>query len=243
MNDLAGHVALISISRKLSSAVSRLHFGPPITHIYNPLVYAHAPHEMYLNRYGKSPKEVVLLGMNPGPFGMAQTGVPFGDVRIVRDWLGICLPVKSPANQHPKRPILGFDCPRSEVSGSRLWGFAQDRFGTPERFFARFFVLNYCPLAFMEESGRNFTPDALPAHERELLFMACDKALRDFVKILRPRFVVGVGAFAKKRAEIALAGFDVKIGSVLHPSPASPKANKGWAKIAEQELMGLGIRM
>ncbi len=234
---------LISISRKLSSDVARLQFGAPITHSYNPLEYARAPHELYLNQYGDSSKEVVLLGMNPGPFGMAQTGVPFGDVRIVRDWLGICLPVKSPPAEHPKRPILGFDCPRSEVSGSRLWGWAKDRFGTPEKFFVRFFVLNYCPLAFMEESGKNFTPDALPAHERDPLFMACDKALQDFVKILRPRFVVGIGGFAKKRAEVALSGLDVKIGTVLHPSPASPKANKGWAKIAEQELTALGIQM
>ncbi len=232
---------LISISRQLSSAVERLHFGAPITHIYNPLSYARAPHEIYLERYGESPKEVVLLGMNPGPFGMAQTGVPFGDVQIVRNWLGICLPVKPPDNLHPKRPILGFDCPRSEVSGTRLWGFAKNRFGTPEKFFERFFVLNYCPLSFMEISGKNFTPDALPAHEREPLFNACDEALRDVVKTLQPRFVVGVGAFAKKRAEIALDGMNVIIGSVLHPSPASPKANRGWAKIAEEELTELGI--
>lgn len=234
---------LISISRKLASAVERLHFSAPITHIYNPLVYARAPHELYLERYGQSPKEVVFLGMNPGPFGMAQTGVPFGEVQIVRDWLGICLPVKPPIKEHPKRPIAGFDCTRSEVSGSRLWGWAQGRFGTPERFFARFFVLNYCPLAFMEISGKNFTPDALPACERAPLFMACDEALRGFVKTLRPRFVVGVGAFARKRAEAALAGVNVTIGSVLHPSPASPKANRGWAKIAEQELSAIGIRL
>lgn len=245
---------IIAISRKLSSAVDNLHFGAPITHVYNPLVYARAPHEMYLERYGQSPKvarlavvaqplrEVVLVGMNPGPFGMAQTGVPFGDVHMVRDWLGICLPITPPDNVHPKRPIHGFDCARREVSGSRLWGFARERFGTPERFFARFLVLNYCPLAFMEISGKNFTPDALPSHEKEPLFIACDEALRNVVKILRPRFVVGVGAFATKRAQAALSGVDVTIGSILHPSPASPKANKGWAKIAEAQLTALGIR-
>ena len=34
-------------------------------------------------------KRVVFLGMNPGPFGMAQVGVPFGEVAAVRDWLRI----------------------------------------------------------------------------------------------------------------------------------------------------------
>ena len=125
--------------------------------------YARAPHEQYLRRYGDArPSRVLLMGMNPGPFGMAQTGVPFGDVRMVRDFLGIEAPVARPPREHPARPITGFACARSEVSGTRLWGWARDRFGTAERFFERFFVVNYCPLVFMEESGRNRTPDKLP---------------------------------------------------------------------------------
>ena len=218
-------------------------FGPPVTHVYNPLEYARAPHERYLERYGTAPKEVVFVGMNPGPFGMAQTGVPFGDVRMVRDWMGISENVGRPAEEHPKRPVLGFDCSRSEVSGTRLWDWAKERFGTPEAFFARFFVLNYCPLCFMETSGANFTPDALPRAEREPLFEACDEALRESVRILSPKLVVGVGQFAAKRAQIALAGLDVKVGCILHPSPQSPKANTGWAKIVEEELATLGVRL
>ena len=234
---------LISISRKLSARVARLKFSPPVTRVYNPLEYARAPHERYLARYGGSPKEVVLLGMNPGPFGMAQTGVPFGDVRMVRDWLAILAPVMRPKQEHPRRPVLGFDCLRGEVSGTRLWSWARGRFGTPERFFARFFVLNYCPLCFMQASGRNFTPDALPPGERAPLFDACDRALQDSIALLRPRFVVGVGAFAAARATTALAGSRLTIGSILHPSPASPKANRGWARIAERELAALGVRL
>jgi len=220
-----------------------LKFAPPIAHVYNPLEYARAPHERYLERYGRPPKEVVLVGMNPGPFGMAQTGVPFGDVRMVREWLGVSLPVKRPRNEHPKRPVLGFDCPRSEVSGTRLWSWARERFGAPERFFARFFLLNYCPLCFMEASGRNFTPDALPRAERTPLFEACDEALRESITILRPRVVVGVGGFAAERAKTALAGSAITVGGILHPSPASPKANRGWARIAERELAALGVRV
>ena len=227
---------LVQVSRTLSRAVSKLRFGHPVTHVYNPLQYARRSHELYLSRFGASPKEVVLVGMNPGPFGMAQTGVPFGDVGFVRDWIGIEAPVDHPVPEHPKRPVLGFGCERSEVSGSRLWGWARDRFGSPEAFFSRFFVVNYCPLLFLEDSGRNRTPDKLPAVEREALLPKCDRALRAAIEILEPELVVGVGAWATKRARAALADDAPPIGTVLHPSPASPKANRGWASQAESDL-------
>jgi len=222
--------------------VSRLSFRAPVAFVYNPLEYARAPHEAYLEKWGGAPKKVLFLGMNPGPFGMAQTGVPFGDVTKVRDFVGIRAPVGRPPKEHPKRPVEGFSCTRSEVSGTRLWGWAQSRFGTAPGFFGECFVANYCPLAFMDASGRNVTPDKLPATEREPLFSVCDRALRRIVETLDPRFVVGVGAFATDRANRALgAGADRTIGTVLHPSPASPKANRGWAELADQELRALGI--
>jgi single-strand selective monofunctional uracil DNA glycosylase len=179
--------------------------------------------------------------MNPGPFGMAQTGVPFGDVALVRDWLGIQGKVGRPAEEHPARAITGFECPRGEVSGQRLWGFARDTFGTAERFFARFFVANYCPLAFMEASGKNFTPDKLPKDEQGPLFEACDRALVRVTDALRPGMVIGVGAFAEKRASLALADRPLRIGTILHPSPASPLANRGWAGLVRQQLQSLGV--
>jgi len=235
--------SLVEISRELSRRVSTLSFAAPVDRVYNPLDYAREPHELYLSRYGSSPKEVLLLGMNPGPFGMAQTGVPFGDVAMVRDWLKIEAPVAKPRDEHPKRPVLGFACPRAEVSGTRLWGWARDRFGTPQRFFKRFFVANYCPLAFMEASARNLTPDKLPAAEQGALLAACDEALRDVVRVLKPRIVVGVGGFAEKRARAALAGQAVAVGTILHPSPASPLANRGWAETIERQLRELGISL
>jgi single-strand selective monofunctional uracil DNA glycosylase len=234
--------SLCGISRRLSDRVARLKFAEPVTHTYNPLTYARAAHEAYLTRYGAGPKEVVLLGMNPGPFGMAQTGVPFGDVAMVRDWLGIEEHIGTPRGVHDKRPVLGFACTRREVSGTRLWTWAKERFGTPERFFARFFVVNYCPLAFIEASGKNRTPDKLPASEREALFAACDAALSDIVEVLAPLHVVGIGAFAEARARQALAGRDLHITTILHPSPQSPLANSGWAPRIEAQLEQAGIR-
>ncbi|KPK17772.1 MAG: single-stranded DNA-binding protein [Myxococcales bacterium SG8_38] len=232
---------LVKVSRALCRAVSKLEFAEPVTHVYNPLQYARRPHELYLKRFGAGSKEVVLVGMNPGPYGMAQTGVPFGDVACVRDWMGIEAKVDHPEKEHPKRPVQGFSCSRSEVSGSRLWGWARERFGTPERFFSRFFVLNYCPLLFLEASGRNRTPDKLSADERESLLPECDEALRASVGMLEPELVVGVGAWATKRVRAALGDGPARIGMLLHPSPASPKANRGWAAQAERDLRRLRV--
>jgi single-strand selective monofunctional uracil DNA glycosylase len=231
---------LISVSRKLCAVVDGLRFGPPVSHVYNPLDYAREPHEEYLRRFGRGKKVVLLLGMNPGPWGMAQTGVPFGEVGAVRDWLGVRGCVHPPKNPHPKRPVQGLDCGRSEVSGRRLWGWARDLFSTPQRFFESFFVGNYCPLQFLEEGGRNLTPEKLIAPERNPLFAACDEALRQTAEVLLPRLIVGVGAFAETRARTALGDTGPPIGRILHPSPASPAANRGWAETATRQLETLG---
>jgi single-strand selective monofunctional uracil DNA glycosylase len=234
-------MTLVDVSRRLSAEVDRLSFTPPVTHVYNPLAYARQPHEAYLTKYGRGPRRVLLVGMNPGPFGMAQTGVPFGDVAMVRVFLGITGEVRRPAIEHPSRPVEGFQCGRGEVSGTRLWGWARDRFGTAEAFFREFFVANYCPLVFMEASSRNRTPDKLPAGEREPLFAVCDDALRQIVAELQPAFVIGVGGFAERRAREALSGFGGVIGSMLHPSPASPLANRDWPGQADAALRRLGV--
>jgi single-strand selective monofunctional uracil DNA glycosylase len=236
-------MSLVKIASELAREVDRLEFGPPVTHVYNPLLYAREPHRRYLERYGAGPKQVLLLGMNPGPFGMAQTGVPFGDPELVREFLGIDGVVKRPPREHPKRPVSGFACERGEVSGRRLWGWVRDRFGAAERFFERFFIVNYCPLVFVEESGRNRTPDKLPAGEQVPLFEACDRALRSTAELLRPRLAIGVGAFAEKRIRVALEGLGVGVGRILHPSPASPLANRGWAERAERQLEELGVEL
>jgi len=232
---------LIIAARELSAQVERLKFKPPVTHVSNPLNYARAPHELYLKAYGGGKKRVIFLGMNPGPFGMAQTGVPFGEVAAVRDWMKISAPVSRPKNEHPKRPVQGFDCPRSEVSGRRLWGLFAERFGAPEKFFAEHFVVNYCPLVFCEAGGKNFTPDKLPAAEQAELFAVCDEHLRRVLEILEPEWLIGVGGFALARGEAVSEKVGVRLGKILHPSPASPAANRGWAQAVTKQLAELGI--
>jgi single-strand selective monofunctional uracil DNA glycosylase len=225
----------------LAEEVAGLDFARPITHVYNPLDYAGANYRAYVKRFGQPTKEVVFLGMNPGPFGMAQTGIPFGDVAVVRDWLGLCERIGKPTREHFKRPVLGLECPRSEVSGSRLWGAIRQHYAEPELFFERFFVANYCPLSFMDVSGRNVTPDKLPKAERDPLYDRCDEHLRRLVDHLQPRMVIGIGAFAEVRARTALKDRRLSFARILHPSPASPAANRGWAEEAIAELIRLGV--
>jgi len=233
-------LSAIAAARALSDTLAPMRFAPPVSHVYDPLTYAWPVHRAYLERYADAPKRVIFLGMNPGPFGMAQTGVPFGEIEAVRDWLGLSGEVGKPPVENPRRPVEGFACARSEVSGRRLWGLFRERFGTAQSFAREHFVANYCPLAFFD-GGRNLTPDKLPAAEAGPLLAACDEHLRALVDALQPEWVVGIGQWAEQRAADALDGRAVRIGRVLHPSPASPAANRGWSEAATRQLVALGI--
>jgi single-strand selective monofunctional uracil DNA glycosylase len=234
---------LKKISSVLAAECSALSFGSKVQAVYNPLVYASRPYNLYLELAGSSPRKVIFLGMNPGPWGMAQTGVPFGEVAAVRDWLGIQAAVGKPEIEHPKRLIEGFACTRSEVSGRRLWGLFRERFGSPEKFFRDHFVANYCPLVFMDSSGANVTPDKLPSEESVPLFEICDRALAKTIELLEPEWVIGIGGFAEKRIRNVKEKVNHKfsVAKILHPSPAKPRANAGWQGEVVGRLIELGV--
>jgi single-strand selective monofunctional uracil DNA glycosylase len=233
---------LVTLAGKLRDAVDELQFAPPVVCTYNPLRYAWEPHRMYLERFGRGRKRVVFMGMNPGPYGMTQTGVPFGEISAVRDWMGLRARVEHPPCEHPKRPIVGFDCTRSEVSGRRLWGLFATRFGAPEAFFQDHFVLNYCPLVWMSESGANLTPDKLPAREQAAVNAVCEANLRAALEILCPEYAVGIGGFAAQRlAHVTRTADRWQVIQVLHPSPASPAANRDWAGAVTKALITAGV--
>lgn len=243
---------LTAVARRLSKTVDALRFGAPVAHVYNPLDYAFEMQRQFIERYAQSDVPNVLLGMNPGPWGMMQTGVPFGEVAAVRDWLRLDAAVRTPrAGTHPKRPVLGLACTRSEVSGKRLWGWAARRFENPDAFFQQFYVLNYCPLAFLAETGGNITPDKLAKSERDALQSICDAALRESIVALGARRVIGIGAYATRRATEALRGAgaaaklpgSLSIHTALHPSPASPAANRGWEPQFERDLRAAGVEL
>ena len=235
---------VVSATKKLSAAVNRLDFSSQVDWIYNPLQYAWAAHSQYINRYLKSSCDVLFLGMNPGPWGMAQTGVPFGEIRAVSQWLKIDAPIGRPECEHPKRPVQGLACTRSEISGKRLWGLFQERFIDPDAFFESHFVTNYCPLVFMESTARNLTPDKLPLVLKKPLEVVCDRFLCEMLEAVRPRWLVGIGAWAEQCGRRVVDGRglkQIKVGRLLHPSPASPAANRNWALTATQQMQAMGI--
>jgi len=234
---------LKKISSVLASECSALSFGPKVQAVYNPLVYAVRPYNLYLELAGSSTKKVIFLGINPGPWGMAQTGVPFGEVAVVREWLGIEAAVGKPEKEHPKRPVEGFACARSEVSGRRLWGLFRERFRTPAEFFREHFVANYCPLVFMDSSGANVTPDKLSAEESAPLFEICDRALAKTIELLEPEWAIGIGSFAGKKIRTVKEQIkhEFLVARILHPSPANPRANAGWQDEVVKGLVGLGV--
>lgn len=234
---------ILAATERLTERLGGLRFAMPVSHVYNPLDYAREPHERYVSRFANSLKRVLFMGMNPGPWGMAQTGVPFGEIAAVRDWMGITAPVGRPESEHPKRPVAGFDCVKSEVSGRRLWGLFSEAYPEADDFFAEHYVVNYCPLVWMEESGRNRTPDKLPAAEMAPVYTACDAYVGEHLRLLEPEYLIGVGAFAEGcLARIAGAmGTHPVIGKILHPSPASPAANRDWAGTAAKQLREIGV--
>lgn len=234
---------LIQAGHELANELRPMLFSDPVTHTYLTVDYARAGYEAYLETYANSKKRVLLLGMNPGPYGMAQTGVPFGEITAVRDWMMLSPQIGNPEHEHPKRKIQGMDCSKSEVSGRRLWGLFAERFPRAEDFFKDHLVINFCPLIWMKESGANLTPDKIHAAEMSPVDAACQKHLRRLIEILEPQFLIGVGAYAEHQMLAAQEQLGTKatIGKILHPSPASPAANRGWAEVAERQLKEIGV--
>ena len=225
MDEITG--AVIQAAHALRENCSRIapNLPAPVAYALNPLDYARAPHEEYLRRYSGLGCHTILLGMNPGPWGMGQTGVPFGDVNAVRELLEIRnLPVEQPSGQHPNRPIHGLDCPRGEVSGTRLWGALTDLYGTADEIHAHLFVVNHCPLLMYNDGGQNVTPDKLRGPIAAELLSACDEHLRTIAEALRIQRIIGVGRYAQRQAAALFS--EIEVDWVPHPSPASPFANK-----------------
>lgn len=216
---------LVDAAARLRDAVEGLSLESP-AYTYDPLAYAWAPHEAYLRRYGAKQGRFVFVGMNPGPWGMAQTGVPFADVAWAHGWMGIIGPVDAPARTHPKRPVLGYASTRSDPTGGKFYGWAKRRFGTADRFFADFAVLNLCPLMFLDAEGRNVTLAQLRKSDLDKLMSACDAWLREALDALAPRAILPMGAVVEERVRDLAPSAPVH--AVRHPSPANPANNAGW---------------
>lgn len=234
---------LLEAAAVLREAAEKLRFEHA-AYTYNPLSYALEPYTAYITRYGRGPVgRNLLVGMNPGPWGMAQIGAPFGDPVTVREWMGITGQVQPFADAHRRCPVRGFSSHRREGSGKRLYGWAGRQYGSAERFFEHFFVLNYFPLMLLDKDGKNLTPERLPATERAMAAAVCDPHLRACLRAIEPRCVAGVGHYAAEQArrvvnQLSLA---IPVPSLVHPSPANPRANRGWEVLAEAELSAAGV--
>jgi len=224
--------ALTAIAHNLSQQLNPLKFTGAVHTIYNPLAYAWQQHQTFLERFDPGDRPVMFLGMNPGPFGMAQTGVPFSDPSIAQQLFGIDCDFTAPTVQHPKRPIMGKLSTRKEGSGGRLWRWVVDYFGDIDNFTNQVLIWNYCPLCFLNQNGANLTPDKLIKKDQEKLYKKCDLALRAVAENKKVRTVVALGRFAEERSKIALNGTDTQIIYLLHPSPANPRANREWPQLA-----------
>ncbi|XP_057375349.1 single-strand selective monofunctional uracil DNA glycosylase-like [Daphnia carinata] len=236
-------VQILNIESRLSNELNRLLFSPPVAYVYNPLNYAWETHGLFVTKYGNSKKQILFVGMNPGPWGMVQTGIPFGAARLVQDWLGIVGTVGHPPVEHPQRKVQGFQCPRTEVSGQRFWGFFRDICFTPENMFKNCFVYSYCPLSFMHTSGRNITPPELKSSDRQAIMELCDTSLGEIITVLKVDIVIGIGKFAEYRVRetVKKHSLNVTIGCILHPSPINPSANKGWKEAVLKSMQEMNI--
>ncbi|MBM3266846.1 MAG: single-stranded DNA-binding protein [Candidatus Sericytochromatia bacterium] len=216
-----------------------------LAYAYNPLAYAWEVHEAYIRKFGAlgGPGRTLLVGLNPGPWGMGQTGVPFGDPRIVRDWMGLSGTVQAPRDLHPARPVLGLASTRREESGTTLYGWGRERFGTAERFFGKFYIVGHCPLLLFDAEGRNVTPadfrKGTPLFDR--LMSHCDGHLAAVVEAVAPARIVGLGRFATDRAERVARrlGYAGEIACLTHPSPQTRGrwGPGGWGALADTALL------
>lgn len=199
-----------------------------VDYVYNPLKYAWGVHQRYIQISGDGGAKTVMLGMNPGPHGMGQMGIPFAATSMVRNVLGISgIPVEQPSFPHPRRPVIGLEYPREEVSGTRIWGLLSETYGSSDRIFEKVFLVNHCPLMLLDgERGTNVTPDKISGNTARRLLRRCDEHLLEVVDALNADCVIGIGKFAEKRAIKALNGSDVLVKGCWHPSPASPLANR-----------------
>jgi single-strand selective monofunctional uracil DNA glycosylase len=235
--------AAVDAARWLRDATRPLDAGVAWT--YRPLDYAWEVHEAYLRRYVGRPR-ALLVGMNPGPWGMGQTGVPFGDPVLVGQWLGLAdAPVHPPAGLHPKRPVLGWASKRREGSGKRLWDYLRNSGPDPRRALRDVLIVNHCPLLLFDEAGRNITPDKLPRAQREPLLQVCDAGIERMARATGAQVMVGIGRYAEKQCLKVAEDLGAEVTQIPHPSPASPVANQDggriWAAAVDATLRDIGI--
>ncbi|CAH0690088.1 unnamed protein product [Spodoptera exigua] len=191
----------LDLADELNLSLEQFQLPKKVEVVYNPTIYAREPFEMYVRKYCNTPKPILFFGMNPGPFGMSQTGVPFGEIESVRDWLGITGQVGKPPVEIRGREVLGFQCKKTEASGKKFWGLFKNLCITPENFFRSSFVYNYLPQQWMTRSGSNLTPGECKKAEVEVLYRICDPVFHKVLELYEVEIIVAIGKFCETRAK------------------------------------------
>ncbi|CAK1583332.1 unnamed protein product [Parnassius mnemosyne] len=231
-----------SLIDELNNKLEKFELPSAVKCVYNPTIYARYTFEMYVRKYCNSIKPIMYFGMNPGPFGMSQTGVPFGEVSSVRDWLGIEGPVGKPPKEVESRPVRGFACTRTEISGKRFWGLLKEICGTPEKFFETSFVYNYLNQQWMKSNGCNLTPGDFKVSEMKALYEICDQTFIRVLELYKVQTIVAVGKFCETRAHKAIEEHlpsksrTIKVLYLPHPSPRTVN-NNDWDQKAKEYLI------
>lgn len=231
----------VDVTRELNERMETVTIEEKVEWFYNPLDYAFPVHAEYLKTFGDDTKTGFFLGMNPGPWGMAQTGVPFTDPYIARDWMGLSeQPIGTPSNEREERPIKGWESDRKEASGQKLHGFFREVYGSLEAFFDDNIVMNYCPLVMYSEEATNTTPEDLLKDDRERLYSICDPYLEALIDFYDPDVFVGIGRFGQRRIADVTDRAEEEVAYLPHPSPASPIATRDggdyWRGLVRETL-------
>ncbi len=213
---------ILELSESLSSELEKVDWEFAGI-VCNPLVYAWENYAEYVRMSVSNSSIILFLGMNPGPYGMMQTGVPFGDINAVKNYLKISGTVLEPECNPPHKRVEGMKISRGEISGQKFWKMAST-YGSPEEFFAVASVFSFCPLAFID-GRRNITPDELPVSDRKTIDRICGSSLSALLDILSPSRCIALGHYAEKR--LLSSGVDAPV-YFPHPSPRNPKSMEFW---------------
>ncbi|XP_073819638.1 uncharacterized protein isoform X2 [Musca autumnalis] len=165
--------------------------------IYNPLDYDAAKiHKDYLKRYLKGPKRVLFVTMNPASHGELQTGIPFGHMPTIREYMKLKSTIIDSPVPHPSED----EEQERENNSIYFWQMIREIFYSQNFFLSKFFqqrfVHSFCPLAFIDGEKQFVTLENLPDKTyRKEVTKACVHILEKQLKLLQPDMVIVMGGY------------------------------------------------
>jgi len=206
--------------------------------VWNPALYALDIYQEYLTKFPPEPGAILALGLNPGPYGMAQTGIPFTDCRTASGALGMemTIPGKAPDDLISRlKKANGKWRGTYERSSLGMYRFLILAWGDIKTAYRNWFVGNPCPLLFLDPERWNVTPADPRLRRMKEVGELRQRAVIGFSEILNPRGIVCFGKdVAKAVGEVAIrqVGPD-RVVFYEHPARAVPEK---WAAGLLQEL-------